>query len=449
MTLQMKTSCEGCNAQLFQDGEAYVCSFECTYCNRCMANANGVCSRCGGELSRRPRRMTASEGNSMVETDRHRLGRWWVILVMSFVVWTIVAFVAAVAVVQLYRAQGNHMDFQVALGMEFSQMLSYAPLTPFVFILAARHPIRRTNFFRQSLVYLLGGLVFTAGHLAMRAATPYGVWDRKAGAWHSALWNYHAHTFDIQWPLLKQMFVSNVFDDVTGAYIPIILAAYVVFYYSRLKDREMLTANLEAQLTKANLRALKSQLQPHFLFNTMHSISGLMFTDVKAADKMMTRLSELLRMSLDDATGQMTTLSRELEFVSGYLEIEKMRFGDRLEVVVDIPAETLDAQVPHLLLQPFVENAIQHGIGKLSGKGEITISSRQESDNLFLTIKDSGRGFCVVDGSPLKPGLGIRASQERLQTLFGQNQAIRFESGLKGGATVTIRVPFRPTAGQV
>jgi two-component system, LytTR family, sensor kinase len=366
------------------------------------------------------------------------------IWIASLVAWSFIALLAAVSVIQLYRAEGNHLDFSKAVSMQLSQMLPFVPLTPFVFAFVAWYPIRRGNWIRGSLLYLLGGAIFTAAHVVMRGVTPYGIWDAKARAWHSAVWDHQAHRFNIQWHIFKNMFLSNAFDDITSTYIPIVLLAYVVSYYLTLKDRESLTARLEAQLVKSNLQALKSQLQPHFLFNTMHSISGLMFTDVRAADKMMARLSELLRMSLEDGTEQVTTLNKELDFVNGYLEIEKIRFGERLTVMVEIAGDTLDAQVPHLLLQPFVENAVQHGIAKLSSNGRIQIVSRREGDQLCLTVKDNGPGFGVLRDASPQCGLGIGTSQERLRTLYGDHQALEFATPPEGGAEVTIRIPFRP-----
>lgn len=138
---------------------------------------------------------------------------------------------------------------------------------------------------------------------------------------------------------------------------------------------------------------MKSQLQPHFLFNTMHSISALMLTDVNAADRMMSRLSDLLRMSLESAGTQITTLNRELEFVHCYLDIEKVRFEERLHVIFDIAPETLDAQVPHLLLQPLVDNAVKHGISKVPGGGEIRITVSTQNGELKLKIEDNGHRF--------------------------------------------------------
>ena len=366
---------------------------------------------------------------------------------MSFAAWVLLSLVATVSVTELYRGQDSGPSFKELAMMEFSQLLPFAPLTPFVFFLAGRYPIRRQIWLRISMLYAAGGVVFTAGHVAMRGLTPYGVWDPKMHAWRSAFWDYNAHSVNVQWHLLQRMFLVNAFDDITGTYLPIILIAYVVSYYSTLKDRDRAAAQLETQLAQANLRALKSQLQPHFLFNTMHSISALMFTDVAAADKMMSRLSDLLRMSLEDGSEQITTLNRELEFVNGYLEIEKVRFGDRMEVHLDISPGTLDAQVPHLLLQPLVENAVQHGLAKLSSRGELSISSRQNGHHLCLTIQDNGAGF--DGGNPFipKPGLGIAASQERLRTLYGQDQSLDFRIPPNGGTEVTIRIPFRLNTG--
>jgi two-component system LytT family sensor kinase len=224
-----------------------------------------------------------------------------------------------------------------------------------------------------------------------------------------------------------------------------VLIAHMVSYYSKFQEREHRASQLEAQLAKANLQALKSQLQPHFLFNTMHSISALMLTDVRAADKMMTRLSDLLRMSFESDGGQITTLGRELEFAMAYLEIEKVRFGDRLNIVLKIAPETLDAQVPHLLLQPLVENAVRHGIARLSGGGEIRVISRLEGDQLQLAIRNNGPGFGDSNLARPKAGLGLRATQERLQTLYGNDHAWSVQALPEGGVEVSLRIPFHQT----
>ena len=443
MALEMKTRCERCGRGLSATDEAYVCSYECTYCVECSSAADGMCSLCGGELTRRPRR-TVRTGGALIagQKDFHQ-SRRWLIWAASLVAWSFVALLAAVAVIQMYRTEGRHLEFRQSITMQFCQMLPFVPLTPFVFGLVRRYSIQRNNWIRCLAVYLLGGLVFTVAHVTMRAVTPYAIWDARTRSWKSAVWDYQAHRLDLQWHLLGNMFIADAFDDITSSYIPILFLAYVTSYYSTLRERERLTARLEAELVKSNLKALKSQLQPHFLFNTMHSISSLMFIDVRAADKMMARLSELLRMSLDDGTEQMTTLNKELNFVNGYLEIERVRFGERLSVALDVPADTLDAQVPHLLLQPFVENAVQHGISSLGSNGKIGICGRREGERLYLTIRDNGPGFDARQATRKESGLGIGTSRARLQALYGNNQSLNFTTPPDGGTEVTIRIPFR------
>jgi two-component system LytT family sensor kinase len=430
----MKTSCEACELALPPEVEAHVCSFDCTFCPACAASAQSVCPHCGGELLRRPRRkvFAAAADDAELKLPERRP---WLIWVISFGVYSFVALVATLTVYELYRSTDSPMTFMGTLGWEFCQILTYAPLAPFAFAFATRFPIRRENWVSRSLLYLAGGVVFTVAHVALRAITPYALWDSKYHEFGSAVWDSRAHMFKIQWSVLQRQFLSGVVDDITGTFIPIAFVAHAVSYYRRFRERELRAAQLEGQLAKAHLQTLKSQLQPHFLFNTMHSISSLMLTDVEAADRMMTRLGDLLRMSLESAGTQITTVSRELEFVNCYLEIEKVRFAERLNITLDIAPETLDASVPHLLLQPLVDNAIKHGISKLRAGGEIRISVNAEDGELQVEIKDNGPGLGKAGSFPAS-GLGLRITRERLESLYGQDQSVELLN-LPGGGTVT------------
>ena len=446
MHLEMKTQCEKCGAALAVDGKAYICSYECTFCPACALNMQGTCPNCGGELIRRPVRKNLNAGtqnNAQNSGLRIPAIKTWLIWVISFAVWTFIALAGTASIYELYRSMGNPMSFFNTLGLEFSQILTYAPLTPFVFVLAVRYPVQRANWIRRCLWYLAGGLVFSMAHVILRGLTPYGVWDSQARAWVSAIWDSHAHAFRVEWRTFEMLFFRNVVDDITGTYVPIVLIAHAVLYYRRFRDRELRASELQTQLAKNRLQALKSQLQPHFLFNTLHSISALMLTDVRAADRMMTRLSDLLRMSLENDALQITTLSRELEFVTAYLEIEKVRFGERLSIVLDIPSDTLDAQIPHLLLQPLVENAVRHGISRRSSEGEIQISSKHDERELYLRIKDNGPGIHTAEGRSGRDGLGLRTTRERLRTLYGDDHDLDIRSTPGCGLEVEIRLPFR------
>jgi signal transduction histidine kinase len=361
-------------------------------------------------------------------------------------VWSAVALAATGSIYELYRTRSDAMSFGWVFALELSQILTYAPLTPFAFALALRFPVQRDNWPRRSLLHLGFGLVFSTLHSAMRGITPYAYWDAKAGRFASAIWNSQTHSFQIAWAALERLFLANVVDDITGTYVPIILVAHALSYYGRFRDRELHSTKLEMELARSHLQTLKTNLQPHFLFNTMHSISSLMHTNVKAADKMMTRLSDLLRMSLESDELQVTTLNRELEFVAAYLEIEKIRFEERLNVVVNVVPETLDAQVPNLLLQPLVENAVRHGVSRLSAGGTIWITACREGDELHLSIRDNGPGLGESVDKCARTGMGLRATHERLNTLYGAQQSVDIHNVPAGGVEVCIRVPFREEA---
>jgi two-component system, LytTR family, sensor kinase len=355
----------------------------------------------------------------------------------------LVALAVTVESYAYWRSRGYPMTFASVLGASLAENLTYAPLTPLVFVLATRFSIQRKNWATRSLLHLLFAAAFCIAHITLRGLTPYAVWDPKVRAYVSAVWNSQAHVFEIKWHIFQNLVQSNVVEDVTGAYVPIVLVAYALSYYGKFRDRELHSAKLETQLAKSHLQVLKSHLQPHFLFNTMHSISALMLTDVKAADKMMSRLSDLLRMSFESSGIQITSLSRELEFVTGYLEIEKIRFGERLNVVLDIAPETLDAQVPSLLLQPLVENAIRHGISKLSSGGNVWITASQQGRVLCLQVKDNGPGLVETADVPSRTGLGLRTTRERLQTLYGSEQSFEIHGAPSSGVEVHVRIPFR------
>jgi two-component system LytT family sensor kinase len=442
MQLEMKARCEKCGTALEAAGEAYICAYECTFCATCSSQAKGTCPHCGGELTRRPRKSGAPAGIETHDLQTLHPQRPWLIWVVSFAVWTFLALVATGSIYEMYRGAGRG-SLKDIFFLQVSHMFPYALLTPFVFAIAIRYPVQRGNWVRPALFHLACGVAFSAIHVAMRAMTPYAFWDPQSRTWMSAIWDAHAHAFRVQWPQLQMLFFSNILDDLTGVYLPIVLIAQAISYYKISREREIRTSQLQIQLTKARLQALKSQLQPHFLFNTLHSISALMLTDTYAADRMMTRLSDLLRMALESDATQVTTLSRELEFANGYLEIEKVRFEERLKVVLEISPDTLDAQVPTLLLQPLVENAVKHGISKRSDGGEIRINVTHDDRNLYLRVKDSGPG--LVDGGHFdqKSGVGLRATRDRLETLYGNEQSLDIRELPERGVEVCVSIPFR------
>jgi two-component system, LytTR family, sensor kinase len=425
---------------------AYVCSYECTFCPTCASNMHQTCSNCGGELVPRPRRAAPLRAEERTSTSFPWTFRPAIVWGLSFGVWTFIALAYAITVYQLFRSTGESMSFLNVLGLQSSVILTYAPLTPFVFAFANRYQVLRSNWAERSLVLLAGSLLFTVAHVALRSLTPYAFWDPAVKGWASAVWDSQAHAFRIHWDAYRTLFLQSVVDDVVTTYFPIVLIAHVASYYQRFREREVRTSQLQAQLAKARTQALKSQLQPHFLFNTLNSISALMLTDVEAADRMITRLGDLLRISLETAETQMTTLSRELEFVNCYVEIEKVRFEERLKVSIDVDPETLDAVVPHLLLQPLVDNAIKHGISRLVAGGEIRISATTDKTDLHLEVRDNGPGI-LEQSRRQSSGVGLRITRERLETIYGQHQSLELLTSPEGGAVARVSIPLQAGAG--
>lgn len=221
---------------------------------------------------------------------------------------------------------------------------------------------------------------------------------------------------------------------------------HAIRYANDLRDRQIKSLELESRLREAQLQALRSQLNPHFLFNTLHSIAELVHEDPDLAEQLVLRLGELLRKVLASSTQQEVPLAEEVEFIKAYLDIEQMRLGDRLRVEWDIADDLLRVQVPSLVLQPLVENAIQHGIASSKEPGDLQIRARREDGFLHLQVRDSGPGLPRSgSGEPAHLGIGLTNTQARLRTIYGDQHD--FELINNDGLTVNLRLPLaRPSA---
>jgi two-component system LytT family sensor kinase len=229
-------------------------------------------------------------------------------------------------------------------------------------------------------------------------------------------------------------------------YWAIVGLSHALLYYRESRARAMRSAQLETKLVEAQLKTLQQQLHPHFLFNTLHAISSLMHRDVHAADRVLMQLSDLLRITLEHLGRQEVALEAELGALSKYVEIERTRFADRLEVRFDIQPETLDTRVPSLLLQPLVENSIKHGVARRAGPGHIDISARREGDKLRLEVRDDGVGLSEDALTALQKGIGVSTTRARLQHLFGADFRFEFHR-LAQGLAVIIALPWRTDNG--
>jgi len=241
-------------------------------------------------------------------------------------------------------------------------------------------------------------------------------------------------------PLSAEWFRQAV--RVAGINLPVyagfVLAWHAGTFYRDARDRQMRAVELESLLQHAQLEALRSQLNPHFLFNALHSLAELVHTDPKLAEQLIVRLGELLRQALKSSPYPEVTLAEELEFIRGYVEIEQMRLGERLRVTWDIDTSALEARVPSLILQPLVENAVQHGIAAAAGPGALVIAARRDTQFLLLEIRDNGPGLAQTSVDR-RQGIGLANTRARLQRLYGDRHG--FELQAADGLTVRVRIP--------
>jgi two-component system LytT family sensor kinase len=295
--------------------------------------------------------------------------------------------------------------------------LAWSLLSPVIFRAVDRKPVESI----RSPVLLLHIVSALALSFAMQAIRP-------PSKYHSGEKSYRSSV---------AKFTRPIFGPDVFIYFAIVGVAHAFSFYRRSKERELRAVELAAGLAEARLKALRMQLQPHFLFNSLNAVAALMHEDPDRAEEMIEALADFLRLTLRDSQGAETSLRKEIEFVQRYLGIEKIRFGDRLTYRIDAPDETLDARVPVLLLQPLVENSVTHGIEQKVGTGEIVIQARVENERLRLTVRDNGLG--MTENPPW--GVGLTNIRERLRELHGDSA--RFHISSTQGTTVEIEFPRR------
>lgn len=310
---------------------------------------------------------------------------------------------------------------------------TWAAFAPFIVWLALGFRFERHNWPRALAVHIPAVIVFAELHIVLQE------WFRRTVA------DYAGRTLTVTFWAGVQHAMIQYLDWEMMTYWAIAGLALAAVYYREAQERAVAAARLETKLVESHLQTLQSQLHPHFLFNTLHAISTLMHRDADAADRMLSRLGELLRMTLDNVGHQEVTLKEELDFLGKYLQIEQTRFRDRLTVRVDVQPETLDGLVPWMLLQPLVENAIKHGISPQQGAGTIRISARRDAHHLVVEVEDDGVGLSQEAVTALQSGIGLSTTRERLQYQFGRDYRFEFRRRPKG-LRVTVAVPWREGA---
>lgn len=339
-------------------------------------------------------------------------------------IWLVPGLLQCVQEVTYARAQGA-ADLGVAHALVhfLPTWLPWALFTPWILALTERFPLTRGGRARALPVHALACLAFGGLHLVLlglvRTTFPPGPWaPRELGAWLTAnLWSLHSQALVL-------------------AYCGVVLAGHVLTAQRTLRARERRALRLEAQLVEARLAALRAQLQPHFLFNTLNSIDVLIQSDPARAGRMLRNLSALLRRTLD-ADGEQHALARELEHLRAYLDIERERFSDRLRVRIDADPTCAELRVPPFVLQPLVENALRHGIAPLADGGEVAVVARRVGGALVVEVEDDGAGLAEGAGE----GLGHANTRARLREAYGDAASLHVERRAGGGTLARVSLP--------
>ena len=361
--------------------------------------------------------------NSESFYSRHR---WWLRWCFLFCVWTLLGVSFALSTYLGARQDNVQISWKRILSGYLADFYLWGMLSPLIFLLARRFELRK-HFPRNVLVHL-GASVVLSGFV-ISAASPL--------VWYLGYPNLARNpTLAILWR--NNAFSAYYFHQGLTIYWTTLVVAHALYYYRGLRKGEAQTARLTAQLAQAQLQALKMQIHPHFLFNTLNSIAALLHKDVEAADRMIARLGDFLRLTLKSSDAQTVDFEQELEFLKCYLDIEHIRFQDRLTVDFDIDSDALKATVPNLILQPIVENAVRHGVARQTHPGHITIRARREGERLIMTVEDNGPGLKVQSNGS---GIGISNTRARLEQFYGSDFSFQIANSTERGASVTLDVP--------
>ncbi|HEX9985818.1 MAG TPA: histidine kinase [Thermoanaerobaculia bacterium] len=336
--------------------------------------------------------------------------------VVALVVFIVSSFAGVYFATQLWLTYPDPIRRPLgeALAINFTYYWLWGLSVPAVIWVARRFRFERDTWPLSTVVHLLWGVILTLVQITIAESILMFTVPRSS-------------------PKPVWMAIKDNFHSSFPTYCVIVFAYYAFDYYRKYRDRELL-------LSRAQLESLKMQLNPHFLFNSLNTISSLMYRDVDAADAMMTRLSELLRLTLDKQGTHEVTLKEEMDVLERYLDIERIRFEERLHVSIDLEPATLEARIPNFSLQPLVENAIKHGIAPRPEGGSLEISARRLDGMLEIRLHDDGPGLCPL---PRREGIGVANTRARLATLYGDAHRFEMCNAPEGGLLVTLAVPWR------
>jgi signal transduction histidine kinase len=330
--------------------------------------------------------------------------------------------------VSTFAPPKREASFALLLLLNLNYWYSWALLTPVVLWLARRFPLERATWMRSVPVHLVGVFLGTLAHVSLVIAGRAAIYRWRGTSWNSWIMQF------------QEMFFLN-FDWEMMTYWTIVGLSHALRYHYEAQHRALAAAQLETRLVEAQLQTLQRQLQPHFLFNTLNTVSALMHRDVEAADAMLAQLGDLLRQSFETVGVQEVALAQELDFLRKYVAIEQARFRERLRVTFDVAPGAEECLVPNLLLQPLVENAIRHGIGPRVEPGHVLVRVARHRDTLELEVRDDGVGVPASQLAELVQGVGLSNTRSRLVRLYGERHRFTVTRPPAGGLSVSIVIP--------
>jgi two-component system, LytTR family, sensor kinase len=349
----------------------------------------------------------------------------WLLILAA---WLVPALLSAFSTYMQDRLDGQKPDWRwiVFNGLDW---LLYAVLTPTVFRAARRFPLKHPHLARRIAIHIAGALALCVAWAALGTLLRHAIFPRDADLTAIKVWLGF-----VSW-------VFTTFPFGVGVYFALVGIQHSFFYFAQARDRETQAARLAAQLSEARLGALRMQLNPHFLFNSLNAITVLVRDNNTAdASRMLELLSDVLRQVLRTDESHETSLASELEFLDRYLAIEQVRFSDRLHPRIDVDPAIAHAAVPRFLLQPLVENALRHGIARRADAGLVRISGRREGEQLVLTVRDDGPGLPPAPEAPA--GVGLSNTRARLEALYGAAATLHVANAEGGGVIATVRLPY-------
>jgi two-component system, LytTR family, sensor kinase len=369
--------------------------------------------------------------------DRLRLGRAELLLIFAF--WTFMAVLTAANALLDPRGRGLQPNVASApVALAFIEAYLWALATPFIFRLTSRYTLERSRWLPRVLLFLGVGLVVAILVEGITSWLRFDVFYTPRRPPRGG---------PLPGPLMgiTRLWFLNDFI----VYIAVLAAGFARDYFLRYRGRVEETARLQAhaaqlqaQLAEARLSALRTQLDPHFLFNTLHAVSALVERDPRGVRKMISRLSELLRHNLEGAGEQEVPLEQEMKVTERYLEIMQIRFQGKLELEIRMDDAAAGALVPSLVLQPLVENAIKHGVSKTGGTGIIQITAARRGERVLLRVLDNGPGPAAEAGE----GVGLRNTRARLEELYGGEASLSLSPAEGGGTLAEVALPYHTRA---